>query len=385
MWHKSIRLFCTFFICLNFKYVVEGFIVSQNGSTLEISNDLSFDLNTTVVPFSLNQDINTNDLMPFNLTNNLTLPLETKTVMNYQTSSAINSMPFNLTNNLTLPLETKTVMNYQTSSAINSMPILTSSQTAQTTTSPITYTISTMTPLASSAIENFYTFIISTDSTPIKTVPLSSTQLNDITSQSIALTSSTAYLTQSTNIISSTKSFTGMINVETSTNQTKTQTSEPILKLFAKKKIANKTYASTTLSLKSKKLKIQTENQCFSCNQYLLISNLTFISNFKLFGDTCDEENRIETCKLGYDHCYTVRFGLFYIRGCMPENSCHAITNNSTAFFKNNTRGIRPDYFECCKGALCNMNYKVNHSMKSSITLYFVFSFCIVSFLTIFY
>ncbi len=159
-----------------------------------------------------------------------------------------------------------------------------------------------------------------------------------------------------------------MINVETSTNQTKTQTSEPILKLFAKKKIANKTYASTTLSLKSKKLKIQTENQCFSCNQYLLISNLTFISNFKLFGDTCDEENRIETCKLGYDHCYTVRFGLFYIRGCMPENSCHAITNNSTAFFKNNTRGIRPDYFECCKGALCNMNYKVNHSMKSSIT-----------------
>jgi hypothetical protein len=306
----------------------------QNGNgvgetTVVISNDISMDPNTTTE--ALINDYQMTTTAPVN--------------NDYQViTTTINIIP---------TPEITTSIQIITSQIITSTII--PKEIAITTTPSITTNIKSTS--ISSSTTTSTSMSSSTTSTSTDGTSTSGTSTAITTSTSTMSTSTTSSSTFESIITSSVPIINTTIESKRTTNQIKIEISENYLEL---------TTNIETITTKNNKHNLNNKTiQCYSCNQYLLMSNLTFTSNFKLFNNTCSHDKHYETCKQGYDHCYTVRLGLFNIRGCIPKLTCETIVKNNSLFFKSNTkRSIKPDHFQCCSGSFCNYLRKKHHKNK---------------------
>lgn len=217
---------------------------------------------------------------------------------------------------------------------------------------------------------------------PSTTIIQPSTTVTQLTTSLTSKIQTTTYsITQSSTTSLQTSPTTTTVGQSSTTSTTQSKsTSQPLLTTpIILTTILKTTLQDLTTPIQNSNTRLYEENQCFICNQHLLYSNLTFISNFKLFDDSCEVENRYDSCKPNYDHCYAVKFSLFTIRGCMPKTTCDSITRNNSAFFKNNIKGIKPDHFECCQGSLCNGQAWTNNQNKISFSITFLI-ICFLSF-----
>jgi hypothetical protein len=308
----------------------------QNGvgeTTVVISNDISMDPNTTTEALINDYQMMTtapvnNDYQVITTTINIIPTPEITTTIQIITSQIITST--------IIPKEIAITTTPSITTNIKSTSISSSTTSTSTASTTSTSTMSTST---------------TSDSTTSDSTTSDSTTSDSTTNDSITSDSTFKSITSSVSIINTT------IESEKTTNQKKIEISENYLELTTN--IETVTTKNNKHSLNNKTI------QCYSCNQYLLMSNLTFTSNFKLFNNTCSHDKHYETCKQGYDHCYTVRLGLFNIRGCIPKITCETIIKNNSLFFKSNTkRSIKPDNFQCCSGSFCNYLRKKHHKNK---------------------